>query len=153
MNRTLLGVGVMLVLLLLYIFSAGQRAIVLISSESPVAVTMGWALAVLPLIALWALFRELAFGRRSSRLYARLAGEGGLPGADLPVTPSGHIERAAADAAFPEYRAEAEAQPERWQSWFRLGLMYDACGDRRRARHSIRQAIALDRASITHTAG
>jgi Flp pilus assembly protein TadD len=53
-----------------------------------------------------------------------------------------------ADAAFPRYRAEAEADPESWQAWMRLGIVYDACGDRRRARGAIRQAISLERDEI-----
>ncbi|MFP3380386.1 tetratricopeptide repeat protein, partial [Bacillus sp. SIMBA_069] len=54
--------------------------------------------------------------------------------------------RDAADEQFPQYRAEVEAAPESWRAWFRLGLAYDASGDRRRAREALRQAIRLERA-------
>jgi Flp pilus assembly protein TadD len=36
-----------------------------------------------------------------------------------------------------------EQDPASWRAWFRLGLAYDASGDRRRARGAIRRAIAL----------
>lgn len=84
------------------------------------------------------------FGFRSERLGQRLAEEGESPLQDLPRLPSGRVERSAADTAFGRYQAEAEAAPERWESWYRLGLAYDACGDRRRARGAIRRAIALE---------
>ena len=32
-----------------------------------------------------------------------------------------------------------------WRAWLRLGLVYDASGDRRRARAAVRRAIALAR--------
>jgi Flp pilus assembly protein TadD len=65
-----------------------------------------------------------------------------LPVDDLPRRPSGRIERAAADAAFTQYKEEAEAAPEDWRVWFRLSAAYDAAGDRKRARASMRTAIA-----------
>jgi Flp pilus assembly protein TadD len=61
----------------------------------------------------------------------------------LPTRASGRPLRDAADAAFPAYQAEVEQDPASWRAWFRLGLAYDASGDRRRARGAIRRAIAL----------
>ncbi|MFP5313070.1 MAG: hypothetical protein ACLGH7_11835, partial [Actinomycetes bacterium] len=69
--------------------------------------------------------------------------EGGLPVDELPRTPGGRIVRAAADAEFEKYRAEAEAAPGDWRSWFRLSCAYDAAGDRKRARASMRDAVKL----------
>jgi Flp pilus assembly protein TadD len=40
-------------------------------------------------------------------------------------------------------RAQAEAAPEDWRSWYRLALAYDAAGDRTRARAAARHALAL----------
>jgi tetratricopeptide (TPR) repeat protein len=137
----------MAVLLLLYLGLVAQLAFRLLAVDELVAKALGIALLVLPLVGWWALVVELVFGVRSERLGRRLAAEGETPMQDLPRRPSGRIERAAADAAFVRYQAEAESAPERWESWYRLGLAYDACGDRRRARSAIRQAIALDRAA------
>ncbi|WP_353828998.1 hypothetical protein [Agromyces sp. SYSU T0242] len=145
MSGAKLGAVVMAVLLGLYVVLVGWRAVQFVLTGEPVAVAMGVALIVLPLIAAWAIWREFAFGARSQRLVRRLDAEGGLD-LGLPVRPSGRPERAAADAAFPEFRAAVEAEPESWRAWLRLGLAYDAAGDRRRARGAVRRAIELERA-------
>jgi cytochrome c-type biogenesis protein CcmH/NrfG len=137
----------MAVLLALYLVLVGQRAVLLMASGQPVGVAMGVALFVLPLIAAWAIGRELLFGVRTEKLVHILEAEGGLPVDDLPRRASGRPLRDAADEQFPAYRAEVEAEPGSWRAWFRLGLAYDASGDRRRARHALREAIRLYRVS------
>lgn len=144
--KTRVAVAVMTVLLLLYIVLAGQRAVVLLTSGDGVGVAMGVALIVLPIIALWAIGRELWFGVRAQRLGETLDAEGGLPREEIEVRPSGRATRDDADALFPAYRADVEARPGDWRAWYRLGLAYDAAGDRRRAREAVRKAISLDAA-------
>jgi hypothetical protein len=100
---------------------------------------------VLPAVGVWALLRELAFGVRTERLGRALAEEGGLPADDLPRTPGGRIDRAAADERFAVRRAETEAGPGDWRNWYRLSLAYSAAGDRTRARSAMRDAVALSR--------
>ena len=143
--RSLTGVGIMTVLLVLYFFLAGSRALALFSTGDPIGIAMGVALVILPLIGVWALIRELLFGLRSAALGRRLAESGRMPEEEVDTLPSGRPVRDQADEFFPKYKAEAEAAPENWESWMRLGLVYDACGDRRRARQAINQAIALSR--------
>lgn len=145
MRSTILGVIVISALLLLYIAVLGWRAIILLQSGNAVSIIMGAALIVLPALGLWALVRELVFGVQSARLVKRLEAEGRLPEEHLPLMPSGRVDRKAADVIFPKYRAETEAAPEAWQSWLRLGLLYDACGDRKRARSAVNTAIRLAR--------
>jgi len=144
--RVRVAVAVMTVLLLMYVVLAGQRALILVTSGEPVAIAMGVALFVLPLLALWAIGRELWFGIRAQKLGERLDAEGGLPDEDLPVRPSGRIEREDGDALFPRYRADVEANPDDWRARYRLALAYDAAGDRRRARSAVRTAIRLESA-------
>jgi tetratricopeptide (TPR) repeat protein len=139
------GAILMAVLLALYVALVGWRAVQFMATGEPVALGIGLALIVLPVIAAWALWREISFGVRSQAIMRRLEHEGGLD-LDLPVTPSGRPERAAADAAFPAFREAAEADPDSWRAWLRLGLAYDAAGDRRRARGAVRRAITLERA-------
>lgn len=141
-----MAVALMTVLLLLYVVLAGQRALILVTSGEPVAIAMGVALIVLPLLALWAIGRELWFGVRAQQLGERLDAEAGLPDEDLPVRPSGRIEREDGDALFPRYRADVEAHPGDWRARYRLALAYDAAGDRRRARAAVRTAIRLESA-------
>ncbi|GAA2989332.1 cytochrome c-type biogenesis protein CcmH/NrfG [Microbacterium terrae] len=141
-----IGVAVMAVMLAVYIVLVGQRAWLLLTTPDPVAIAFGAALVVLPLIAAWALGRELWFGVRAQQLGARLEAEGALPTDDVAVRPSGQPVREDADALFPAYRADVEAHPDDWAAWYRLGLAYDASGDRRRAREAVRTAIRLERA-------
>lgn len=141
----MIGVIVMSVLLALYFVFAGVRAVALLSSRTPIAVAMGVALLVLPLIGIWALVRELMFGLRSTALIDQLDAEDALPDDLGEATPSGKANRVAADAAFERYKAEAEAEPSNWRCWARLGIVYDACGDRSRARAAMREAIRLSR--------
>ncbi len=158
MSRAFGGVIIMALLLGVYIFLLGQKAVLLMISGVPTGIAIGIALAVMPLVATWAVWRELSFGAKSSRLYKELlwreeaedaaAAEENpgmsIPNRVLPTRPSGRVDRAAADEAFPLYKEEAEAHPDDWAVWFRLGLAYDACGDRRRARQAIRRAIVLN---------
>jgi len=134
---------VMAVLLLLYIVLVVRYGVILIESGSGIGIAMAIALFVLAVIAVWALWREVRFGMQTQRLVRILESEGGLPVDDLPHRASGRPLRDAADEEFPAYKAEVEASPLSWRAWFRLGLAYDASGDRRRARHAMREAIKL----------
>ena len=66
------GAILMAVLLALYVLLVGWRAVQFIATGEPAAVGIGIALIVLPIIAAWALWRELAFGVRSQALMRRL---------------------------------------------------------------------------------
>jgi len=144
-TRAIIGVSIMAALLALYFVFAGVRAIALLSSGTPLTVALGVALLVLPLIGSWALIREIVFGVNSTRLVDDLDAADLLPDDLGEATARGKADRSTADAAFARYRAEAEAAPESWQSWARLAIVYDACGDRSRARKSMREAIARRR--------
>ncbi|HEX6518166.1 MAG TPA: hypothetical protein VF049_21585 [Nocardioidaceae bacterium] len=141
--RTKLAIAVMVLVLLFYAGLIGFKGLALLGSGSLTGVLLGVALLVLPLLGLFLVWREIEFGRRSARLAAVLEREGGLPVDDLPRRPSGRVDRAAADASFAVMRQEAEADPENWRVWYRLGLAYDAAGDRTRARAAVRRAISL----------
>ena len=67
---------------------------------------------VLPLVAAWALGREVWFGVRAQQVGRRLESEGGLPSDEVAVRPSGRIERSDGDAVFPKYREAVEAAPD-----------------------------------------
>jgi hypothetical protein len=135
----------MAVLLALYLVLLGRTAVLLILGDDALARAIGIAMLVLPVIGAWALAAELTFAVRSERLLARLEEEGGLPTDDVPLLPSGRVDRAAADALFPAYREAVERDPDSWQAWLRLALAYDGSGDRRRARWATRKAIRTSR--------
>ncbi|QDY91522.1 hypothetical protein E7Y32_15860 [Arthrobacter sp. UKPF54-2] len=144
-NRTKIWVGAVSLLLVFYLVVSLQRSLLLLSDPNLVAKALGLAYLVLPIIGAWALVRELLFGARTERLARILEAEGGLPEDTLPRTPAGRIVREAADLEFEKYRAEAEAAPGDWRSWFRLSCAYDAAGDRKRARATMRDAVRLFR--------
>ncbi|MGW9020009.1 hypothetical protein ACWGOE_00840 [Leucobacter chromiiresistens] len=147
-TRAIVGVAIMSAVLVLYFVFVGIRAVALLGSGDLIAILMGVAMLVLPLIGAWALLREIMFGSQATRLADRLEAEGALPEEPVSARPSGRPDRADADAAFPKYRDEVEAQPESWRAWMRLGIVYDACGDRKRARGAIRHAIACERQDL-----
>jgi hypothetical protein len=140
-----IAVGLMALLLTVYLLLVGWRAVLFVQSGDAVGILIGVALIVLPIIGAWALVREILFGLRCERLVTQLAAEGALPVDDLLTRPSGRPYREAADAAFPEFRDAVDAAPDDWRAWFRLGLAYDASGDRRRARGALRTAMTLEK--------
>lgn len=144
-HRVKIGVVFVTVLLAFWLIVALQRSVILLTDPDPVAKALGAAYLILPLIGGWALVRELSFGAQTERMASTLDSEGGLPVDDLPRTPAGRIVREAADAQFPVYQAEVEANPGDWRTWFRLSCAYDAAGDRTRARSSMRHAAKLFR--------
>jgi hypothetical protein len=148
-NRTKIWVGAVTLLLVFYLVVAFQRAVLLLGDPNLVAKAIGAAYLVLPVIGAWALIRELLFGARTEQMARVLEAEGGLPVDNLPRTPAGRIIREAADVEFEKYREEAEAAPADWRSWFRLSCAYDAAGDRKRARASMRDAVRLFRGVST----
>lgn len=147
-NRTKIWVGAVTLLLVFYLVVSFQRSILLLTDNNLAAQAIGAAYLVLPIVGAWALIRELMFGARTEKMARILEAEGGLPVDDLPRTPAGRIVRAAADQEFEKYKAEAEAAPDDWRSWFRLSCAYDAAGDRKRARASMRDAGRLFRGNV-----
>jgi hypothetical protein len=145
MNRPMIAALFMALLLVIYLAFTANYAWILIRDASPLANAMGYALAVLPILGAWGLTVELIFARRSAALTRELERLGLMPGEELPSLISGRPNRDAAEAAFPQFKKDAEDNPKSWQSWLRLGLAYDACGDRRRARWAVRRAISLSR--------
>ena len=146
MSRYLAGTVVMSVLLLVYLGFAVVYASVLLQDANLIVNVMGVALLVLPILGAWGLVAEWRFGVASSRLRDVLEQRGLVP--DFPRTIGGRALREEATEMFPTFQAEVEAAENDWVAWFRLGLAYDACGDRRRGRWAIRRAIKLEKASI-----
>ena len=144
-SRTKAWVVAVTVLLVFYLVVTFQRSALLLMDNNPLANALGAAYLVLPAIGAWALFRELLFGAHTEQMARALEAEGGLPVDNLPRTPAGRIVRAAADQEFEQYRAETQDAPGDWRSWFRLSCAYDAAGDRKRARSSMRDAERLYR--------
>ena len=134
-------------LLGLYLWLVATRATALIRTGEPVGIGLGIAFWVLPPLVIWLVAREWRLAIDVQRMADELADADELPVDDLPRSPGGRIDRAAAREAFEPARERAEAQPDDWRSWYHLAFAYDAAGDRRRARESLRTASRLHRAS------
>ncbi len=132
--------------LLVYFVLLGSRAVLMISSGTPVFVVMGLAILVLPILGAVLLIDQFRFGFQAQRLAQRLEDEGAVPDTShLPLRPSGRVQRDAADAWFDEKQAELEKTPDDWRAWFALAQAYDLAGDRNRGRKAMRKAIELER--------
>lgn len=142
-------VGALLVtaLLALYAWAVAGRAVALMGTGEPAAVGIGAGVLVVPLLVIWLVARELRLATTVQRMADELAASGRLPADDLPRSPGGRIDRAAADAAFGPYRDAVEAEPRSWEAWYHLAFAYDASRDRRRAREALRRAAALYRSA------
>ncbi|MBA2944951.1 tetratricopeptide repeat protein [Streptomyces himalayensis] len=129
--------------LVVYFVLVGSRGLLLIEQGTPLTVTFGVAVLILPVIGLWFLWKNTQFVQRANRLAAELDAEGGLPVDELARTPGGRIDRDSADAVFLKRKAETEDSPDDWRCWFRLAVAYHDARDTPRARKAMQRAIAL----------
>ena len=143
MTRKVLGAVALTALLAVYVVALAGRGVALVATGEPVAVVLGLGVLVLPLLAVGLVAREWALAVAVQRMADELATRGDLPADTLPRSPGGRIDRAAAREEFESARADAEAHPEDWASRYRLAFAYDAAGDRRRARATLRLAARL----------
>ncbi|WP_315095565.1 tetratricopeptide repeat protein [uncultured Cellulomonas sp.] len=132
-------------LLGLYVWVVATRATALVRTGEPAGVVLGLGFWILPPLVIWLVAREWRLAVDVQRMADELAAADELPVDDLPRSPGGRIDRAAARAAFEPARELAEAEPDDWRSWYHLAFAYDAAGDRRRARESLRTASRLHR--------
>ena len=139
---TKIWVGLMLALTLFYVLTLLGRGIILLQEPSLIAIAMGLAILVLPLVALWALFAELQFGLKAQRLSSRLIALD-IPGLDLDLRASGRATKDSANKELERIQDAVNRDPENWSLWFQLGEAHDAAGERKNARAAIRKAIQL----------
>ena len=141
--RAKLSCAISAAILVFYFVLVGSRGVMLIQSGTPITVTFGLAVLILPVIGVWFLWQNTQFVRKANALAAELDAEGGLPVDELRRTPSGRIDRASADEVFARRKAETEDAPDDWRSWFRLAVAYHDARDTPRARKAMQRAIAL----------
>jgi cytochrome c-type biogenesis protein CcmH/NrfG len=129
----------MAALAVIYVVLLGQKAILLLLDASLVAKAMGVALLVLPLVAAWAILTEIKFGVDAERL----ARTNTQPQLKFEIRPSGKPTKESAQQEFERIKSLVSKDLSNWELWFRLGECYEASGDRKLARKSIRKAIKL----------
>lgn len=146
MNKAKAGAFFIGAITLIYVGLMANQAVTLVQIDSAVAKTMGFALFGLPAVGVWAIIRELRFGLQVEALSKQVRQEGAWPLFDLELRPSGRPVRASAEKVFAAFAERTEKAPDDWHSWFNLSLAYDAAGDSRRARASMRKAVSLQAA-------
>ena len=129
----------MTALAVIYVLLLGQKGVLLLLEDNWVAKVMGLGLLVLPLVAAWAILTEVKFGIDAERL----ARTNTQPALQFELRPSGRPTKESAQLEFDRIKSLVSQDLENWELWFRLGECYDASGDRKLARKSIRKAINL----------
>jgi len=138
---TKLWLAVMVAITLLYAFLLFERGVVLLQDGQPVAVIMGVAILVFPLLALATIFFEIRFGLRLAKL-EKLFLASGMESPGYELRPSGRAEPESGKQIFEQLKAALEKDEQNFLLWYLLADAYDKLGDRKRARQAARQAIS-----------
>ncbi|SNT05407.1 hypothetical protein SAMN06309944_1879 [Micrococcales bacterium KH10] len=133
-------------LLAIYVWALFGRAVALIGTGEFAGIGIGVAVLVLPVFVVVLVLREWYLAAQVQSMANELAAADELPKDELPRSPGGRIDRAAADEAFLAVRELVADDPANWKNWYHLAFAYEAAGDRGRARKSLRKAAALRRA-------
>ena len=127
----------------MYVVLLGQKGWLLLQAEATASKVIGGLILLFPVLALWAIARELRFGLRVEKLGAMLEQAGKWPHFDFDLRASGRPTKESAAREFERVRDLVQNNEDDWQAWFALGLAYDATGDKTRARAAMRKALAL----------
>ena len=141
----LAGAVLVTALLALWVWLVAVRSVQLIGTGRIVGIALGVAFLVLPLLVVGLVAREWLLAVDVQKMADELDLAGDLPVDDLPRSPGGRVDRVVARARFAPAPRAAAATPDDWRVWYRLAFAYDAAGDRRRARASLRTASRLHR--------
>lgn len=139
----LAGAVLVTALLALWVWLVAVRSVQLIGTGRAVGIVLGVAFLVLPLLVVALVAREWLLAVDVQRMADELDRAGELPVDDLPRSRGGRVDREVARQRFEPARQAAEATPDDWRVWYQLAFAYDAAGDRRRARASLRTASRL----------
>lgn len=131
------------VIVAFYVALVGPRASLLLQSGERLARLVGVAVLLVPLVGVWFVWREARFGRATEQLGAELAVRDGEPPDLGPAYEGTPVEQEQVDMVFAARRLAVETAPGDWTAWYRLGLAYDAMGDRRSSRAAMRHAVEL----------
>lgn len=132
-------------LLVLYCIVIVGRGVELIRTQEPLAVGMGIAVLVLPVLIGWLTVREWMLAGQVQDMADELALQNALPVDDLPRSASGRIDKTVARERFATFQKQTEDAPHDWRAWYNLAFAYDAAGDRAGARGALRTASRLYR--------
>jgi cytochrome c-type biogenesis protein CcmH/NrfG len=135
----------MSLLVAVYLGFALVYAAILLRDDYWVVNAMGYALLIIPLVGAWGLAAEWRFGVGVDRMRHELLEQGLFPD-EFHALASGRPDKDHAATVFDAFKDHVEQSPDSWVAWCRLGVAYDAAGDRSRARWAMRRALRLRRA-------
>jgi 4-amino-4-deoxy-L-arabinose transferase-like glycosyltransferase len=138
---TKIWLAVMVAITLLYAFLLFERGWVLLQDGQPVAIAMGLAILVFPLLAIATIYYEIRFGLRLAKL-GKLFLASGMKAPEYVLKPSGRAEQESGKRVFQKISSELEKDEHNFLLWYLLADCYDKLGDRKRARFAARQAIS-----------
>lgn len=137
----------MIILVVIVMSGAVISGVRFLRVDNLMARALGIGTLLLVALGCWFLYHAIAFGIRTERLGRILDAEDALPEDTVERSPAGRPDRQQADEQFERFKAQTEAAPEDWRSWYRLAYAYDVAGDRTRARETMNRAISMERAS------
>jgi cytochrome c-type biogenesis protein CcmH/NrfG len=117
-------------ILVFYFLVIGQRALIMLNDDRPAFLFLGFGVLLLPIVGVWALWREIRIGLASQELAKRLTAEGKMPEESIP---------------FDVCKSDVESNPDDWRAWFRLAVAYGEAGDTRNGRAALRKSWELSR--------
>lgn len=94
-----------------------------IASGDPVAIGLGLAVLILPVVAGWVVWREIRFGFRMQEL-------------------AGRVNRVD-ERSLEERLAVAQANPDDWEAWYWAGVGLLEAGDKKQARAALEHAWSV----------
>lgn len=145
-NPAFLAAVAITVIVAMYFVFVADYAFALVRADELAAKGLGATMLVLPIVGAWWLFHEWRLGITVQQMGSQLDREGRLPLHDGERTPAGKLTDAAGEALFEAARLNADANPDDWGAWFHVAHAYEANGDRKMARSSMRHAAELYRA-------
>jgi hypothetical protein len=140
-----LSAALMGALTLIYVLLLSNTGFTLLAIDNLTAKAMGALILVFPVFAIWLTVMEFRFALRLEKLSKQIETDGTWPELKFEFRPSGRATKESAAIVFAEYAKKVAADADNYLNWFALGLAYDAAGDRRRARASMRRALKLSR--------
>ncbi|MFW0179305.1 hypothetical protein [Rothia sp. P7208] len=139
-GRTKAFAWAIIIALTLYLLMSMRYALALFQAGTSTGYLMGAGMIGLPILGGWAMIREILFGIRVEKLEQQL---------HLEDTSNSYrellqqLDDGQAQELFNTMEKLIEQEPHSWKNWFVLGRIYEVLKDRKRARKSIRIALAL----------
>lgn len=130
------------VIVAVYVIFAARRGLVLMGARNLTAQVLGVAVLVVTAIGGYLIIREILFGFDIARLGKQFPEEGLLRKSVDQIGAREYL-----DSAISRAKREEEQGIASWETWYAVGLGYDAVKNRTAARRAMRHAIDIFRKS------